>query len=392
MQRTPLRLALRALIILIPCVGLAACSSSTSSDAPDAAPESVCPPEENFHGTLDPEIFEYDYSCTGEIPPTGVAPNAAPPREDCSAGIWPDLDPIVQVCPTFSDTTRFDPDSNMTLPPVDTRRLPYEMDVSESGSYLVDPPAVFPSRIKVVAWNMKYTSQLDEQINTLTTHPDLRDADVYLLSEVDRCSERNGTRRAARLLAEAIGGDYVYAIEYVELNIDRSTGGDTGQAIISRRPLSGARTTCHSQQEEWLTSSDEPRLGQRVALHADVPAGDTSIRVNALHFESADIFGEKRVAQVKELLDQAQLSACDRPQIIGGDFNTWYCAAPELEVLRKSGYEDALRTVGDIEPTHDNGLRLDYVWSRGLRVIDGGVARDVTTSDHSPLWVVLEVE
>jgi endonuclease/exonuclease/phosphatase family metal-dependent hydrolase len=392
-QPTPLYIlgALIASLSLLGCSDKSA-PSQDSGPSEDSGPESICPPEQDYADSLNPASFEYDYSCTGEVASTGSVASAEPPSEDCSAGIWPDVDPLTEVCPTFSEASQLDPDSGLSLPLSDPRTLPVEMAVNESGSYIVDPPATFPGRLKIVAWNMLFTKNLDEQITTLTTHPDLKDADVYLLSEVDRCSERNGTRRAARLMAEALGGDYVYAIEFVELNIGRTTGGDTGQAIISRRPMTDAATTCHSQQEEWLTSEDEPRMGQRVALHADVPAGDTTVRVHAVHFESSDVFGEKRVVQTKEVLDEAQLGACDRPQVIAGDFNTWYCAAPELEVLRKSGYEDALRSTGDIEGTHDNGLRLDYVWARGLRVVDGGVARDVTTSDHAPLWVVLETQ
>jgi endonuclease/exonuclease/phosphatase family metal-dependent hydrolase len=246
--------------------------------------------------------------------------------------------------------------------------------------------------MRVVAWNMEYTAHLDEQIELLANRPELASADVFLLSEVDRCSARNGTRRAARRLAEVLGAAYVYGIEFVELEIDRVAGGDTGQAILSRRPLTSAALTCHSSQSDWFASAEEPRLGQRVALHADVPVGDRFARVYAVHLESDDVFGEKRSIQAKELLDEAQARACERPQIVAGDFNAPYCGAPELEVLRRSGFIDAAGTAGDVDKTNMSGLRLDYVWTRGFRVVAGGVLRDVMQSDHYPVWVDLELE
>lgn len=346
---------------------------------------------------VDAAVYEYEWSCTGDVPATGapVATTSEPPTEDCSAGVWPDLDARVSVCPTVSRGTLTDPASGLTFPlDDDTRALPVSVPVSEGGSFLPSElPSTWPTTLTVVAWNMEYSRHLDDQITTLTTHPALADADVYLLNEVDRCSTRNGVRRAARELARAIGGQYVYGIEFVELDVGRTIGGDTGQAIVSRRPLSGAALLCHSAQSDWLLDDGEPRLGSRVVLHADVPAGDDVVRIWAVHLESDDILGEKRAAQSKELLDEAQRLACDRPQIVAGDFNAWYARAPELVVLKDVGFVDALEQLGDVERTHDSGRRLDYLFARGpFEIVDGAVLRDVTTSDHFPLVVTLRID
>jgi endonuclease/exonuclease/phosphatase family metal-dependent hydrolase len=194
-------------------------------------------------------------------------------------------------------------------------------------------------------------------------------------------------------LAELLQAEYVYGIEFVELEIDRVAGGDTGQAILSRRPIRSAILTCHSNESDWFATKDEPRLGERVVLHADVPIGDRVARVHAVHLESDDVLGAKRAVQSKEILDQAQARACDRPTILAGDFNAPYCGAPELQVLRDAGFIDAVGVAGDTNPTHAApGFRLDYLWARGLRVVSGGVLRDVSASDHYPVWVDLELE
>lgn len=371
---------------------VAACTSSTPIE--DEPPRhfdeaSGCDPSFDPGRELPDELFAYAWTCTGDVAPASLAPPAST-YDDCPDGTWPAL-AVEQFCPTVSELTRVD-DAGMTLPPADDRALPLELAPQEAGSFRTTTLPSYPSRLKVVSWNLEYTASLDAQLEALTTNPRLADADVYLFSEMDRCTTRNGNRRAIREIARAIGGDYVYGVEFVELDFGRVIGGDTGQAIVSRRPLVDAALTCHSSQHDWFAEQREPRLGQRIRLAADIPAGETSVRVHAIHLESSDLQGEKRVIQAREVLDRAQLEACDRPQVISGDFNAWYCSAPELEVLRRSEFVDATRAMGDVEGTHDNGLRLDMVWTRGTEVIDAGVVRGLGLSDHDPVWAVLDVE
>ncbi|MGE0785338.1 MAG: endonuclease/exonuclease/phosphatase family protein [Sandaracinaceae bacterium] len=380
-----------ALLTIAGCTGCdGAPATLDAGRRTDAGPRPDAGPDDPSR-FVDPSAYEYDWTCTGEVPASAEAPSADPPTEDCSDGVWPNLS-IDAVCPTITDGMLTDPDTGAPLPPADSRTLPTEIPISESGSFLPTPgPSSWPSTLRIVVWNTEYTANLDAQLETLTTHPELRDADVYLLSEVDRCSARNGTRRAARMLAQAVGGEYVYGIEFVELSIGRTVGGDTGQAIVSRRPLTGARLLCHSAQFDWFTSSDEPRLGSRVALHGDVPIGDTFAHLFAIHLESNDGFGELRAVQTKEILDAAQASACDRPTLVAGDFNAWYPTAPEVSLLRNEGFVDALDSLGDTDATHESGRRLDYAWARGMTVVAGAVLRDVSTSDHYPMWIDVTV-
>ncbi len=369
------------------------CSSDAATTPPPApALDDNCARLDGLDALPRPASYVYDWSCVGEVEPTGALVTGPTPGDDCTSGIWPELDELSAICPTVSDVRRTDPVSGRELPSADPRPLPTEVPVSEAGRFARgEAPASYPSTLRVVTWNLEYTAHLDEQIAVLTSHPELSSGDVYLLSEVDRCSSRNGVRRAARLIAEALEADYVYGVEFVELDIGRDVGGDTGQAIVSRRPLRDARLSCHTSQHDWFASEEEPRLGQRVFLHAEIPAGDTSVRVYAVHLESNDLFGDLRSVQSKELLDDAQVLACERPQIMAGDFNAPYCGAPELEVLRDAGFVDAMGVVGDVGPTHRGGFRLDYVFAKGFRVIGGGVVRELAASDHDALWIDLEL-
>jgi endonuclease/exonuclease/phosphatase (EEP) superfamily protein YafD len=42
--------------------------------------------------------------------------------------------------------------------------------------------------------------------------------------------------------------------------------------------------------------------------------------------------------------------------------------------------------------THNDATRIDFLWQRGVTVIEGGVIRGLMLSDHDPLWAVVEVE
>ena len=373
-------------------VGLGACTKE-SELPPEPPAAELCAYNSALDGLPAAESYVYSWSCQGQVDPAGQSLTAAAVADDCTTGVWPDLDDTGAVCPTVSSAERTDPVSGKVLPSDDPRPLPSEIPITESGSFLpADLPDGWPKTMRVVAWNMEYTAHFDEQLAAVMNHPELSKADVFLLSEVDRCSKRNGMRRAARDLAKALQADYVYGIEFVELDIGRDIGGDTGQAILSRRPLQSAALTCHSSQNDWFASEGEPRLGQRVLLHADVPIGDSSVRLYAVHLESNDVFGDKRAVQAKELLDVVQQRACERPQIVAGDFNAPYCGAPELQLLRDVGFSDAIGLAGDTEPTHSAGFRLDYAWTKGLRVVAGGVIRHLGASDHDALWVDLELE
>ncbi len=371
--------------------GLGACSDENESSAQPPTAE-LCLRNEALEGLPSAESYLYDWSCQGHVDPAAQPLPVAAVEDDCTTGVWPDLDDTTAVCPTVSSVERTDPVSGKLLPSDDLRPLPIEIPVTEAGSFLpADLPQSWPKTLRVVAWNMEYTAHFDEQLAALESHPELSKGDVFLLSEVDRCSKRNSKRRAARELAKALKADYAYGIEFVELDIGREIGGDTGQAIVSRRPLQSVALTCHSSQYDWFASEGEPRLGQRVLLHGDVPVGDTSVRLYALHLESNDLFGDKRSVQAKELLDVAQQLACERPQIVAGDFNAPYCGAPELQLLRDAGFVDAVGLSGDTKPTHSGGFRLDYAWTKGFRVVAGGVVRNLGASDHDALWVDLEL-
>jgi hypothetical protein len=148
------------------------------------------------------------------------------------------------------------------------------------------PAKVLPKdRIVVLAYNILRGFQVDAQLAAMLEDDLIPVPDVLLLSEVDRGCRRTDFRNIARDYAEALGYYYVYATEFVELPGFRDPDGpfdpplcEHGNAIVSRYPLGNVRQIRHAQNRRWYTppdfpNPDEPRLGGRVAVAADVKIG-----------------------------------------------------------------------------------------------------------------------
>ena len=84
-----------------------------------------------------------------------------------------------------------------------------------------------------------------------------------------------------------------------------------------------------------------------------------------------------------------------KPIIILGDFNTWEGAAVKKmhRLFEPAGY----RTPFDDQPTFflkliffPLELKLDWIWVRNAEAVKAGVERNVSFSDHWPLWAVVK--
>ncbi len=201
----------------------------------------------------------------------------------------------------------------------------------------------------------------------------LREADVIILNEVDWGMKRTEYRHVAEELASALGMNYAFGVEFVEIDpldlgieqfedvpaedrteliehikVDRTRyKGLHGTAILSRYALQNVRLVPFVHQGyDWYTGElkgvtrleagkravgrrvflekvlREVRRGGRMMLLADIvdpdiPGGKATIV--ATHLE-ARTKPENRVKQLEELLDY--IKDIDHPVILAGDMNT----------------------------------------------------------------------
>jgi endonuclease/exonuclease/phosphatase family metal-dependent hydrolase len=283
----------------------------------------------------------------------------------------------------------------------------------EGDTFAAAPPPP-KGDLVVVAWNILRGFETQGQIDLLRNRAFAPEPDVILLSEADRGCERSDFLDVTREYARAFGFYYVYATEFIELPDERGFEGpydpplcEHGNAIVSRYPLGNVRALRHAANRSWYTppgfpDPDEPRLGGRVVTIADMAVGDRLVRLYVLHLESTVATLDIRDAQAEEVAVDALASP--HPVIVGGDFNA-YAALSDLRTgatndgptqsFRRRGFIDPHdRLDPDVRPTSDTGLLIDFLFVRGLGVLDAGLCpRELCgpLSDHLPVWSVLSL-
>jgi endonuclease/exonuclease/phosphatase family metal-dependent hydrolase len=216
-------------------------------------------------------------------------------------------------------------------------------------------------------FNANKRAQIEKELETL------RAADIVLLNEVDLGMKRTDYRDVARDLAHSLGMNYVFGVEFVEVDRLEDLGVDDveledpvltqkmrqelkpdqarylglhGNAILSRYPMANARIfrlpVCHDWYNTEKTAISklekgkriaankvflerierEVRMGGRMALMADVKIPDLRTHVATVvnvHLENKCL-PECRVKQMDALL--AEIKEIDHPVVMAGDLNT----------------------------------------------------------------------
>lgn len=219
--------------------------------------------------------------------------------------------------------------------------------VADAGCFAVvelggAPTAPVDRPLRVLAANLERGNHLDAWVDLVTA----AEADVILVSEADGGMARSGNRYVIRELADRLGMQFAFAVEFVELGLGgpderaalpadaRNEFGVHGGAVLSRVGLERPAAVRFEFDGRWYEpTSEEPRVGGRLAVVATV--GD--VVVVAPHLESHG-GPSGRARQVADLLDLVEPYADGRPVVVGGDLNT--------HTLDVSGRED----VGDDFP------------------------------------------
>lgn len=219
----------------------------------------------------------------------------------------------------------------------------------------------------VVAANLERGNHLDAWVE----HLEALDADVVLLSEADGGMARSANRYVARELADRIGAEFAFVVEYVELGLGSprerealppgatNDFGVHGGAVLSRVGLDRpAAVRFDLDGAVWYRpDSREPRVGGRIAVLATV--GD--VVVVAPHLESHGS-PQGRADQLDALLALVDTYAEGRPVIVGGDLNTHTLDATgggERVDLTEERFLDPVPH----EPLFEGARRHGYEWN-----------------------------
>jgi hypothetical protein len=182
--------------------------------------------------------------------------------------------------------------------------------------------------INALAWNLERGIRLEGIIDALSSHPQLRNKDVLLLTELDHGMARSGNRFVAREIAQALKLNYAFGPVYIPLQkgsgVESDMEGENtasihGLALFSPHPIANIHAVPlpNGKDKMW---GKEKRLGWLRALIADVehPAGP--FRAVTVHLD-AHCSRAHRHLQMKIILDHLD-TLPPLPTLIGGDWNT----------------------------------------------------------------------
>ena len=195
-----------------------------------------------------------------------------------------------------------------------------------------DAPHVSPAaapHLRAVAWNIERGIKLDGVKDLLASRPELANADLLLLTEVDHGMARSNNADVAREIARTLNYNYAFAPCYLAL--DKGNGAEAhftgenanalhGNALLSPHPLGGVHTLRLPNGKDKLGGT-EKRLGSQRAIIADVSTPRGRVRAVCLHLDAHSSQAHRR-SQMRLVLDHLAGLPDDLPTIIGGDWNT----------------------------------------------------------------------
>lgn len=272
----------------------------------------------------------------------------------------------------------------------------------ELGGRAPVAPLAFP--IRVAAWN------LERCLSPEASAAALAGADLALLSEMDCGMARTAQRHPTAEIAEGLGLGYAYVVEFLELGLgspeerdfcrdDFNRLGFHGNALMARTPLSEVFALRLHGHRQWFSDADQPRLGERVALGAQVATTAGPLLAISTHLESA-CAPEHRERQICGLIETLDHAFPDLPVLIGGDLNTGNHAGGDwraeglFEVARAAGFsvhggpeEEATTRPSRLTRFPERRMKLDWFLARGLdlgetRICAALDAEGMPLSDH----------
>ncbi|MDB4939872.1 MAG: hypothetical protein JWO40_297 [Candidatus Doudnabacteria bacterium] len=248
--------------------------------------------------------------------------------------------------------------------------------------------------IRVATFNVFYGDNPHKIGQAIRANKNLADADIILLQEVEAHSDE--IKERATIIAEELGLSCIYAPARAS-GKETKLNGTHGLAILSRFTVKESQIIPLKKYNLHFNSRD------RIALSAILQIDGELVQVCNVHLDLR-INIKDRLDQITDLIEKLS-SHQIKKIIIGGDFNTVpiFWAARVLPIfysaqknkfdkyILSKGYKG---TVGKVGPTmHLKLLRfsLDDIYVKDLDFVKHAVERDLTVSDHKPVWADIQL-
>jgi endonuclease/exonuclease/phosphatase family metal-dependent hydrolase len=242
--------------------------------------------------------------------------------------------------------------------------------------------------LKFLTWNIERGLEFESIFHVLEAER----ADIMVLQEVDRNTNRTGRRYVDRDLSARLKKQGVWESEFQELGQGKDAF--IGNATLSGTPMTTRALRFKAQTDSWRPvwylpnwSMVQPRLGARVALISEHDLNGQKLVVYNLHLESK---GREvlRVVQMEEVLADVAKYPEGTSIVLAGDLNVEGADSPVIGRMEKAGFR---RAAGG-KVTTRRGDPLDWIFVRGpVEARDARILSDVRASDHYPVVVTLSL-
>jgi len=185
-----------------------------------------------------------------------------------------------------------------------------------------------PGCVRAVAWNVERGKRYEGLSTLLRTDPELRDADILMLTEVDIGMGRSNNRNVPKEIAAELGMGYVFANYHIVLA--EGDRGERGHGIPNTKALHGCALltrfpVLRFEAVELFERRDkfhatEKRMGNKRTLLCELLLPDGPLTVALVHL---DPFAgpRNRAVQLGEIVDRMRRFGGKR-MLLGGDLNT----------------------------------------------------------------------
>ncbi|MCU0238686.1 MAG: endonuclease/exonuclease/phosphatase family protein [Pyrinomonadaceae bacterium] len=182
--------------------------------------------------------------------------------------------------------------------------------------------------VSCVAWNIERGRIFDGILDALKTHNDLKNKDLYLLTELDYGMARSENRFVAQELAKNLSLNYAFAPVYIALQkgsgVEAQSAGENtfsihGLAMFSKFPMKNVHAIPLPNGKDKMFGI-EKRLGYLRALVAEIEHPNGNFRAVTIHLD-AHSSRRHRKFQMEIIVNHLK-TLPNMPTIIGGDWNT----------------------------------------------------------------------
>ena len=246
--------------------------------------------------------------------------------------------------------------------------------------------------VGALVFNIERGVNLAETIDFLKYAEEIRPYDIIFANELDDGMHRSHNQCVVREIAEAVGLNYAWGLEFIELADPEEPKGYHGNAVFSRYPIVWAETFRLPEENNWYFDRQK-RIGGRNAIFARIDTGKMEIGAVSMHLENrTDGAGRRR--QVRAILDEADRVFGDIPVLMGGDLNTNTFdgrSVPTIRFLSEHPelLKDQMEHVEEYEPCLQDLLERGYDWrecSLDRAALAAGERRlDITGTRRKPL-------